>query len=223
MEQKPQKTIYFFRHGQSEGNIRHLMPRDEDIHASEQNLTQQGKEQVIKLAYRIKSVPLEIIISSTLTRAKQTAEIIQGITDYNIEYSDLFVERQKPQTIIGQRRNEPAILAIEEAWKQSLFQIGGQIDGADNYTTLIERAKKTLQFLQSRPESTIGIVTHQFFFNTMMIQAVLGEAVTPELYKRLQEQYWLENTGIVIMQYHPGYSFSGWRVWTYNDCSHLYI
>lgn len=223
MELQPQKTIYFFRHGQSEGNIRHLMPRDEDIHAPEQNLTQQGKEQVAKLAHRIQSIPLESIISSTLTRAKQTAEIIQDYTQYPIEYSDLFVERQKPHTIIGQRRNDPTVLAIEEAWKQSLFQLGDQIDGGDNYITLVSRAEQALQFLQSRSETILGVVTHQFFFNTIMIKAVLGESITPELYKRLQEQYWLENTGIVIMQYHPEYSFGGWRIWTYNDCSHLYI
>ncbi len=223
MEQKPQKTIYFFRHGQSEGNIRHLMPRDEDIHAPEQYLTQQGKEQVVTLANRIKSIPLEIIISSTLTRAKQTAEIIQDYTHYPVEYSDIFIERQKPHTIIGQRRNDPAILAIEESWKQSLFNIGEQVDGGDNYVTLVSRAEQALQLLQSRPESCIGVVTHQFFFNTIMIKAVLGDTITPELYQRLQEQYWLENTGIVIMQYHPEYSFSGWRVWTYNDCSHLDI
>lgn len=175
------------------------------------------------MAHRIKSVPLEIIISSTLTRAKQTTEIIQEYTQYPVEYSDLFIERQKPHTIIGQRRNDPNILAIEEAWKHSLFNVVDQVDGGDNYITLTDRAQKALQFLQGRPESTIGVVTHQFFFNTIMIKAVLGEAITPEIYQRLQEQYWLENTGIVIMQYHPKYSFSGWRVWTYNDCSHLYI
>ena len=55
----------------------------------------------------------------------------------------------------------------------------------------------------------------------MIIKAILGDSLTPEIYKRLQEQYWLENTGIVILHYHPDYLYTGWKLITYNDTAHL--
>jgi broad specificity phosphatase PhoE len=221
MQSKSQKTIYFFRHGQSEGNIQHLDSINEDIHLAEQYLTELGREQSQRLAKRIAKFELDVLLSSTLTRARETTEIISQDRDYNIEYSDLLVERQKPSSIIGKLRSDELVLATEKAWKHSLFNSGEQVEDGDSYDTLITRADKALELLQSRPEQNIGVVTHQFFLNTLIIRAILGDSINPELYTRLQEQYWIENTGLTILQYSPEYPYTGWRVWVYNDYSHL--
>lgn len=218
---QPQKTIYFFRHGQSEGNIRHINSTDEDIHPAEQHLTELGREQAQKLAKRIAKFDLELLLSSTLTRARETTDIINQQRDYNIEYSDLFVERQKPSSIIGKLRNDELVLATEKAWKHRLFHLGEQVEDGDSYETLIARADRALKLLQSSPEQSVGVITHGFFLNTLIMRAILGDMVNPELYTRLQEQYWLENTGIVVLHYHPEYPYTGWKVITYNDTAHL--
>jgi broad specificity phosphatase PhoE len=221
MQSKPQKTIYFFRHGQSEGNIQHLDSINEDIHLAEQYLTELGREQSQRLAKRIAKFELDVLLSSTLTRARETTEIISQYSDYNIEYSDFFIERQKPSSIIGKLRSDELILATENAWKHSLFNSGEQVEDGDSYDTMIVRVDKALELLQSRPEQNIGVVTHQFFLNTLIIRAILGDTINPELYDRLQEQYWIENAGLTILQYNPEYPYTGWRVWVYNDHSHL--
>ena len=221
MELKPQKTIYFFRHGQSEGNIRHINAIDEDIHPTEQHLTELGQEQAHKLAKRIAKFKFDVLLSSTLTRARETTEIISQYSDYNIEYSDLFIERQKPSSIIGKLRSDELVLATEKAWKHSLFNSGEQVEDGDSYDTMIVRVDKALELLQSRPEQHIGVVTHQFFLNTLIIRAILGDTINLELYDRLQEQYWIENAGLTVLQYSPEYPYTGWRVWVYNDHAHL--
>ncbi len=221
MQSKSQKTIYFFRHGQSEGNIQHLDSINEDIHLAEQHLTELGREQAHKLAKRIAKFKFDVLLSSTLTRARETTEIISQDRDYNIEYLDIFGERQKPSSIIGKLRSDELVLATENAWKHSLFNTGEQVEDGDSYDTLIARVDQALELLQSRPEQNIGVVTHQFFLNTLIIRAILGDSINPELYTRLQEQYWIENTGLTILQYHLEYPYTGWRVWAYNDHSHL--
>jgi probable phosphoglycerate mutase len=221
MQSKAQKTIYFFRHGQSEGNIWHINATDEDIHPAEQYLTELGREQAQKLAKRMVNFKLEVLLSSTLTRARETTEIISQNVNYNIEYSDLFIERQKPSSIVGKLRSDELVLATEKAWKHSLFNSGEQVEDGDSYDTMIVRVDEVLELLQSRPEQHIGVVTHQFFLNTLIIRAILGDTINPELYDRLQEQYWVENTGLTILQYSPEYPYTGWRVWVYNDHSHL--
>jgi len=221
MYTKPQKTIYFFRHAQSEGNLRHIQTTDEDIHPEEQHITDLGKQQAEKLADRLNKLNLEILISSTLTRARETTEIINQKHNYKTEYSDLFIERQKPSSIIGKLRNDEMILSIEKAWKHSLFTTNQQVEDGDSYDSLVKRAQDCLEFLENRPESIIGVITHEFCLNTIIMQAILGETLTPEIYKRVQEQHWLDNAGITALQYHPDYPYTGWKIWIYNDHSHL--
>ena len=221
MELKPQKTIYFFRHGQSEGNIRHINATDEDIHPAEQHLTELGQEQAHKLAKRIAKFKFNVLLSSTLTRSRETTEIISKHSDYNIEYSDLFIERQKPSSIIGKLRSDELVLATEKAWKHSLFNSGEQVEDGDSYDTLIARADKALELLQSRPEQNIGVITHGFFLNTVIMRAILGDTINPVLYQRLHKQSWQDNTGMMVLQYSPEYPYTGWRVITYNDTAHL--
>ena len=218
---KPQKIIYFFRHAQSDGNLRHIQSTDEDIHPSEQHLTNLGIEQSQNLARRVSRLNLEIIISSTLIRARETTEILNQNKDHRVEYSDLFIEKQKPSSIIGQIRQEPRILEIEQNWSNSLFTPNTKIEDGDSYDSVLARAEQAIEFLKSKPETVLGVVTHQFFLNALIIKLILGDALTSDIYKRLQEQYWLENTGIVVLHYHPEYPYTGWKLITYNDTSHL--
>lgn len=221
MYTKPQKTIYFFRHAQSEGNLRHIQATDEDIHPEEQHITDLGKQQAEKLSDRLGRLNLEVLISSTLTRAKETTEIINKKHNYKTEYSDLFIERQKPSSIIGKLRNDEMVLSIEKAWKHSLFTSNQQVEDGDCYDSLVKRAQQCLEFLEARPEQVIGVITHEFFLNTIILQAILGETLTPATYQKFQEQSWVENTGIVILHYNQDYPYKGWKMITYNDYSHL--
>lgn len=221
MYTKPQKTIYFFRHAQSDGNLRHIQATDEDIHSPEQYLTELGIEQSQKLARRISNLNLEILISSTLTRAIETTEILNQNKEYSVEYSDLFIERQKPSSIIGKLRNNEVVSATEKAWKHSLFTSNQQVEDGDSYDTLIARADKALTLLQSRPEQSVGVITHRFFLNTLIMRAILGDMLDPELYKRFHKQSWQDNTGMMILDYHPEYPYTGWKIITYNDTAHL--
>lgn len=221
MYPKPQKTIYFFRHAQGEGNIQRLKSTDEDIHLPEQHLTELGIEQVKKLAPRVSTLNLEVLISSTMTRARETTEIVNQNHNYKIEYSDLFIERRKPSSIIGKLRNDELVSATEKAWQHTLFTSNQQVEDGDSYDTLIQRSKQCLSFLKARKEQTIGVITHEFFLNTIIAQATLGETINPIVYQRYQEQHWLENTGMVVLHYHPEYPYTGWILWTYNDHSHL--
>lgn len=217
MYTKPQKIIYFFRHAQSDENIN----QNKNIHAREQYLTEAGRLQANQLAQRIKSLHLPFLISSTLTRAQETSKIISSIINVDIEYSDLFIEKQKPSSIIGQIRQEPRILEIEQNWSNSLFTPNTKIEDGDSYDSILARVEQAIEFLKSKPDPVLGVVTHQFFLNALIIKAILGNSVTPEIYKRLQEQYWLENTGIVVLYYHLEYPYTGWKLITYNDTAHL--
>ena len=73
------KKIFFVRHGESEGNvgIRYQGP--------DSRLSSLGAEQALVIAKRCAKLPAECLISSTLNRAQQTAEIISHEISKNID------------------------------------------------------------------------------------------------------------------------------------------
>lgn len=65
--------IYFVRHGQTNYNLMHLCNDDPRVNV---HLTELGKQQAREVAERLKSTPLELVITSELPRTKETADII---------------------------------------------------------------------------------------------------------------------------------------------------
>ena len=95
MDDKQKKTVYFIRHGQS---VHNASPVFQSINSS---LNEKGKRQAIDIADRLSKLTFDVLISSPVLRAKETAEYISQKTQKEIEYSDLFVERIKPTEIDG--------------------------------------------------------------------------------------------------------------------------
>jgi broad specificity phosphatase PhoE len=83
-------NITFLRHGESEGNLSGLIQGQSDY-----PLTKKGEEQAGELATIWKSAGthFDLIISSPLIRASQTAEIIADTLNIPIKYEPLWMER----------------------------------------------------------------------------------------------------------------------------------
>jgi len=74
--------LYFARHGQTNANAN--MTNGQSIAELDEPLNEEGVRQAKELAEELKGVDLHAIISSTLTRAHQTAEIVN---QYHHTYS----------------------------------------------------------------------------------------------------------------------------------------
>ena len=71
-------NIILVRHGESLANAQDISQGNNDEY-SDTPLSKKGKEQAIKVAERLKKEPLDLIYSSDLKRAKETAEIINTL------------------------------------------------------------------------------------------------------------------------------------------------
>lgn len=80
--------LYVVRHGQTEWNVLKKMQGSVDI-----PLNGRGKEQAEETKASLKNINFDIIISSPLTRARQTAEIINSDRNLNIVFDDRLRER----------------------------------------------------------------------------------------------------------------------------------
>ncbi len=209
------KTIYFVRHGQSEGNIAPLFQE------SESPLSVEGQSQVSRVAQRAQKMSFDVLISSPQMRAKQTALEISNIAKREVEYSDLFVERIKPTALEGRSTDDLEAIEMDKKWQESLLGNGPKVADGETFTEVIERADQALSYLAHNDHNEILVVSHGFFIRTLVIRAIFGEELTREMCKTFQSSVSMHNTGITEMTYWSSESHTGWELVTYNDQSHL--
>lgn len=76
------KPFYFIRHGQMDWNLYH-----KNTGFADPSLNETGRDQAKEAANLLKGYPLDLIISSPLLRAKETAEIIAERLKIPIKYN----------------------------------------------------------------------------------------------------------------------------------------
>lgn len=204
---KPVYTFVFVRHGESVGNVESRWQGQSDY-----VLTEKGRAQARALAQRWKSegVKFNLIISSPLVRAKETAEIIATALNAKVELDPILMERH-----IGEMEG----LTAEEVRKKPhppfvtpYDPIGGEGEGD---WALFLRAGQALHALVRRPPGSYLIVSHGGILNQLM-NAIIGIAphVDPS-----GVRFRFENTAFARVIYYPHQH--RWAIDAVNDRSHL--
>jgi broad specificity phosphatase PhoE len=211
------KKVYFVRHGESDFNAGGVI-KDE----SEVELTELGHTQAEFVGKRVSKLEPEIIISSTLLRACQTAQYIADATGKEIETSDVFVERRYPSGNVGLTNKHPEVKVIE---RLMITHFGEGIKHSDEelFQELKERAIKAFELLEIRQEQTIVVVTHGIFLRVLLSVAIFGKEVTVEQMGKIINAFKTKNTGITFLEYNPDEldSLGAWSVRAWNDHAHL--
>ena len=204
---KPIYTFVFLRHGESVGNVEARWQGQSDY-----VLTEKGRAQARALAQRWKSenVKFDLVISSPLRRAKETAEIVASTLNAKVEMVPILMERH-----IGEMEG----LTAEEVRKRPqppyvtpYDPIGGEGEGD---WALFLRAGQALHALVRRPAGSYLIVSHGGLLNQLM-NAIIGIAphVDPS-----GVRFRFENTAFARVIYFP-YQHR-WSIDALNDRAHL--
>jgi uncharacterized phosphatase len=142
------KTIYFVRHGESESNVVDVIAgQTHDVH-----LTKNGRKQAKKVGSDLKDKNIQLIVSSPLTRAVETATIIAGEIGYNpkkIVENPLFMERS-----LGIYEGKPGFIYGEHLANNKIH------DSVETQEQLYNRFKQGLDWIRTLKENTILLVSH---------------------------------------------------------------
>lgn len=141
------KQLFFVRHGESELNRQRIYAGQTDT-----PLTDRGREQARLAGSRSKNVPIDLIVSSPLSRALETAQIIAEAIGYPTERiitNPLFVERS-----LGSLEGHSWDEAGED---EARFP---DIETSDQ---LLTRSRAGLEYLRGRDEAVILLVGHGSF------------------------------------------------------------
>lgn len=205
--EKPIYTFVFVRHGESVGNVESRWQGQSDY-----VLTERGRAQARALAQRWKAegVKFNLIISSPLVRARDTAEILASALDAKVELDPILMERH-----IGEMEG----LTAEEVRKKPhppfvtpYDPVGGEGEGD---WALFLRAGQALHALVRRSPGSYLIVSHGGLLNQLM-NAIIGIAphVDPS-----GVRFRFENTAFARVMYYPHQH--RWAIDAVNDRAHL--
>ncbi len=205
------KTVYFVRHGQTEGN------KNKIHQAPTITLSEVGHEQAEYVAKRLTSVPFDIIVSSTMTRARQTADKIAKATNHEIIESELFREILPSSSIWGKSASDEEAIRVFNHHLEHFENDAERHSDEEKYSEFKARCLKALDFVFARKEETILVVTHGTVLAGFMTFMMLGEKATANEFLSLNKFVHASNTGITKCVYKE----DRWRLWTWNDDAHL--
>jgi 2,3-bisphosphoglycerate-dependent phosphoglycerate mutase len=152
--------ILFVRHGESVDDIEDRYGGSADF-----DLTEKGRDQVSESAKKISSLgeKFEIILSSPLKRAYQSAEIISNVLGIEIEVFEYLKERNLNGVLTGLVRSEakekyPDLVEIHNRWEY--------VDGSERTEDFNNRVKNAIKYLLEMKYDSLIAVTHGLFLRS---------------------------------------------------------
>lgn len=146
---KPTK-IFLVRHGESKHNVAEIPYFAGGSWKHDASLTEKGIESAKKVAEQLKNKGVDILITSDLKRARETAEIIAQELEYPVEIVEMEGLREvHVGELTGKTRQEVKEEGSEEAKKALEIFVSGDIHhlnfpGGDTYETASRRVKESL-------------------------------------------------------------------------------
>ncbi len=203
--------VYFVRHGQTEFNA------NDQYQPLDSSLSAKGRQQAQFVAKRLTDIQIDIILSSNLRRAVQTAEIInEELQKEHIQLQELR-EAKRPSTFIGKNKTDHFVIDvlshIEDRAEDPLWHYSDE----ENFSEVKSRAIGALHMIADRNESHVLVVTHGEFLRFILGILLIGESLTFPEYRHIQNVLKTTNTGITVCHYEK----NEWKLLTWNDHAHL--
>lgn len=208
------KTIYFVRHGTTE-QLKAKFFQDPT-----EPLSEMGRRQARIVAKKLREVPIDVIIASTMARSLETADAISAETGLPLVESEFFTEIVLPSVVCGKARTDPEVVRIVSFLERHFDNSFARHSDEENFYDLRARAVKARNFLEARPEKRIVVVTHAAILTMLFAVMTWGDMLLPDTHKPLKLSMYKSNTGITTFEYNR-YGDRLWTLMTWNDHGHL--
>src|SRR5947207_3992272 len=154
--QLPMKqTLLIIRHGQTTWNKEHRLPGQLPGVA----LTEEGRQQAVRLAEALRVFPISAVVSSPLERARETAQYL--ISESSLE---LRFEPDLMDTDVGRWSGQvfEELLKTDPAWKAYLNDPTVAPDGIETFPQVQQRVVAAVEHWRSRENvgSCLAFIAH---------------------------------------------------------------
>lgn len=141
------KTIYFVRHGQSEGNAADKVAGAE----TDSPLTDLGRQQAVEAAGALLDKSIDLIVCSPLSRAKESAQIIAK----EIGYKGQILEKSN----FSERYVGSLVGKTFEEYKEAV-RSDNLPEGVESISQMVSRVQDGLAWLKDQKANNILLVSH---------------------------------------------------------------
>ncbi len=218
------KTVYFVRHGETEGNAKkfYQLPTTP--------LSDVGREQAKIVAERATKLPVELVVSSQMDRAVETADIIAKRIGKPRAIERSFGEFLRPTEIRGKPSGDPSAKIYHDLMREHFHDSNWRYADEENFEDLKGRAIASFTYLEERPEEHIMVVTHGYFLRILLAYLFFGKELTSEQCEHFLQVARSKNTGLTVFQFGTKSEIEAgvaqpkeerWRLWIWNDHAHL--
>lgn len=206
---KSQSSFVFLRHGLSEGNKEGIIQGRTDY-----PLAQEGQQQIETLIdfWKAQNRSFDRIISSPLTRARSSADLLAAALKLEPEFDDLWEERHH-----GEAEGAPYDQANQwYADRPNASPFEPVFDSGESEWELHIRACKAIHKLILLDPGSYLIVSHGGFLGAVL-RAVLG--IAPSSGRTRPARISLANAGFADLRY--DHLEARWYIDTLNSTAHL--
>jgi 2,3-bisphosphoglycerate-dependent phosphoglycerate mutase len=158
--------IYLARHGETDWNAERRLQG-----ATDTTLNSKGRQQAAKLAEWLKGVRLDTVYSSTLSRSRETAEIVRGDAPLK---SLAGLNERRIGKFEGKKLDKYSDPATAQEYPKRSRDPDDELDGGESLNQFYDRVRITFEAIRSQHNSgTILIVGHAIT-NQMILRAIFG-------------------------------------------------
>lgn len=153
-----QSKWFFVRHGETEGNKQGVVQGDTDV-----PLNDTGREQAARAGERLVKEKVEVIFSSDMIRAKETADIIRA----KASVSEVIIDDRLRERYMGKAEGAP----IKELSKQfpGIYQYRGKPADNESYEEAEKRVWEAVsEHLSKHRHKNVVIVSHGAALRSLM-------------------------------------------------------
>jgi uncharacterized phosphatase len=199
--------IYIIRHGSTDRLEKGICQPDDEP------LSETGQKQARALAKRFEGAEIDVLVSSSLKRARETA---QGIAKEMI-ISPLFREITKPKEVVDQPNSDPEMKKIKAMIKEKyVSEPEWHYSDEENFIDMKERGLKALDYLISLNKENVLVVSHAHYICLLFGLMMEGTDLTAEMFLKIEHFLRMSNTGINIAEYKE----NKWILHSWNDTAH---
>jgi probable phosphoglycerate mutase len=186
-----------------------------------------GKKQARWLAARVKKLSdstgqnYNLVITSDWKRAVETSDIIASRLSIPVKKNPLIHEYLANKILENQPLDSEIVIEFKKAVKNKGVNFDWQFRGeGECLRDVINRARKFRnELIKDYRGKNIIVVSHGLFITAFLTLLILGDNYEDEMFKKVSEMIFLENTSITHLEYNKKSDL--WRIHCLNDSSHM--
>lgn len=140
------KNVYFVRHGECVANVKGVIAGGAD----DSPLTDVGRQQAAQTAASLAGIKFDLVISSPLSRAKDTALIIGGTLGFDVD--KIIIQQQFSEKDVGEFTGKPK----EDYFT---FELAGG-EAGETTEEMQQRVREGLEWLKAQDFRNALVVSH---------------------------------------------------------------